>query len=631
MGHLELTSGLILYLILPTLIYDAAINIDIKALRKNIIPILLLAVFGLLISAGVIGSTLAKFTILSIGSAFVFGALISATDPVAVIGLFNEIGAPKRLVTIVDGESIFNDATAIVLFTIVMAMIKNGVTTVGSLLGHATVSFFLVLLGGLLIGGIVGLTGSIIARLQKNNLILQITLSLIMAYVSFGIADIFHVSGVMSTLAAGLVSAYMTDDSIKLENHHYIESFWNYFSFIANSFVFLLLGITEVHTFSNIQLLKQSIVPVLLAIIAVTIGRMLVVYLLIPLYNKFSKSDNISFAFQHILFWGGLRGAVPVALVLAIPHDFEYRNIIVHMTFAYILFTLLIQGTTMTWLMDKLGIKPEKTYFDYHKGVTFNLKLPSFELATLLITQLYTMMEKEGFYSIEHEEDEYKSSYLMRRGQKYMLITIDNKELAITTEENDLSYGKQLVYETLLELDNSVSSIREVARPEKMREIVREVSEDNKLTFNIVKYLHKDLIELHLKSDNKNDILKELVDIADRSNYIEDKNKVLEAVMAREKSMSTGLVKGIATPHAKSDTIKKIVLVIGIKKEGIDFESLDGQPTKLFFLIISPQSEAGPHIQLLAEIAKLSSDNERITQILNAPSPEAVINIIRKK
>ena len=101
--------------------------------------------------------------------------------------------------------------------------------------------------------------------------------------------------------------------------------------------------------------------------------------------------------------------------------------------------------------------------------------------------------------------------------------------------------------------------------------------------------------------------------------------------MAREKSMSTGLVKGIATPHAKSDTIKKIVLVIGIKKEGIDFESLDGQPTKLFFLIISPQSEAGPHIQLLAEIAKLSSDNERITQILNAPSPEAVINIIRKK
>ncbi|MDA3875075.1 MAG: cation:proton antiporter, partial [Kiritimatiellae bacterium] len=241
--NINLTPEIILYLILPTLIYDAAINMDIKALRKNILPILLLAVVGLLLSAGLIGGTLNHTTHMGIGAALLFGALISATDPVAVIALFSEIGAPRRLVTLVDGESIFNDATAIVLFTIVLATINSGVSTLDVLFLDSVVRFLLVMVGGLLTGTVVGVLGGMVVRAQKDNGILHITISLMMAYISFIAADQLHVSGVMSTMAAGIVVSLLTDNVIKHEDHHFLVNFWEFFSLVANSFVFILLGL----------------------------------------------------------------------------------------------------------------------------------------------------------------------------------------------------------------------------------------------------------------------------------------------------------------------------------------------------------------------------------------------------
>lgn len=629
--EMNLTPDTILYLILPTLIFDAAIDIDLKALRRNILPILLLAVLGVLISTGIIGTLLSLSPAMTIGSALLFGALISATDPVAVISLFRELGAPRRLVTLVDGESIFNDATAIVLFSIVLSAINSGINKVGTLFFNSVLSFLIVLLGGLFIGSIVGILGGLAVRTQRDNVPFQITISLIMAYISFITADLLHVSGVMSTLAAGIVFSLLSNDVLKHENHYFLEHFWNYFSFVANSFVFLLLGLTESHSFINPEGLYNSFLLLLLVIPVVTIARAAVIYLIIPLYNKIEKKQKISMSFQAILFWGGLRGAVPIALVLAIPQDFPQRQIIIHITLGYILFTLLVQGTTIKKIMDKLNIKAEKSYFDYHKGLCYKMNFPKTRLVDLVLDQVIESFKKEGFFITESETSP-GSSFLMSRGQKYLALDINGKQMKITAADSvDLNYGKQTVYETLLELNNSVSSLEQLIKSKDMKEIVQEKPSATKASMNISKYLKKELITLDLKSSDKKALIEEMIDMTAERGAIKDRDLVLKAVLEREATMSTGFENGIAIPHAKCNASDNIVMAVGIDRKGIDFDSLDHKPTRIFFLIISPKSQVGPHIQLLAEIGRKMNNQEMREKIINASSPDQVFEILKSR
>ena len=628
---LTLTPEIILYLILPTLIYEASINMDLKALRRNIAPILLLAVLGLLVSAGIIGGLLNAFTAMTIGSALLFGTLISATDPVAVIALFGEIGAPRRLITLVDGESIFNDATAIVLFTIVLAAINSGINTVSELMLDSFVRFLIVLAGGLLIGGVVGALGGLFLRIQKDNSSLQITVSLIMAYISFITADLMHVSGVMSTLAAGIVVSLMSSDVIKHENHYFMEHFWDYASFVANSFVFLLLGLTEAHSYESFSDVTRSLLLLLIVIPVVTFARAAVIYILIPIYNRFTKESRISPAFQAVMFWGGLRGAVPVALVLTIPPDFPGKNTIVHITLGYILFTLLVQGTTIKGLMEKLHIKQEKSYFDYHGGVSYSLELPTVRLLEVVTIRLLDGFKDEGFFVSESEAEE-GGAYLLNRGQKYLAVDAEALSLKLTaSDESDLSYGRQVLYETLLELDNAVSSLEELVKSPELTNIVKEEPGDSASTFNLARYLKKELISVSLKSSSKDAVIEELVDIAVKAGAVTDKEMVLSAVLEREASMSTGFENGIAIPHAKCNASDNIVLVVGIKKDGVDFNSLDSKPTTTFFLILSPKAQVGPHIQLMAGIGQKMNNAEKRQQLVSAKKPEDVIRILKRK
>ncbi|WFB35998.1 cation:proton antiporter [Kiritimatiellota bacterium B12222] len=627
--HLDLTPATILYLILPTLIYDAAINMDIKALRKNIVPILLLAVLGLLLSAGIIGGTLNHFTSIGIGAALLFGALISATDPVAVISLFSEIGAPRRLVTLVDGESIFNDATAIVLFTIVLSAIHSGIDTVHTLFLNSVVSFLLVMLGGLLTGAVIGCLGAMVIRAQKHNSILQITISLIMAYISFIAADQLHVSGVMSTMAAGIMVSLLTDNLITHDNHHFMENFWQFFSFVANSFVFLLLGLTEAHNFSDPSKLLKGFRLLLIVIPVVTLARAIVIYALVPLYNCFAQNSKISFPYQTILLWGGLRGAVPVALVLAIPLDFPGRETIVQITLGYILFTLLVQGTTVKSLMQFLKIKPDTSYFDYHSGVSYHLNFPTESLRGLVTTQVLSTFKTEGFF-ISASPGEPRNAYLLSRGQKHLAIDVEDTGFTITAEnQQDLTYGRKTLYETLVELDHSVSSLEKLVKSPEMSDIVKVENHDGISTFNLSKYLNKSLISVTLTGNDKLSVITELVEIAATSGLISNREMVINAVLDREAALSTGFEDGIAIPHAKSNDMERIILVVGIHKTGIDFEAVDGKPSRFFFLVISPKIQAGPHIQLLAEISRKMVSHDIRTQLLEAESSDDVLTILK--
>jgi len=629
----ELSPEIILYLILPVLIFEAAMNIDFAILRRNLVPIFLLSVFGLLISTFVVGIGVSAFTSLSFIGALVFGALISATDPVAVIALFNEIGAPKRLVTLIDGESIFNDATAIVLFEI---LLLSALTPAFSFnLFSAGMDFFIILCGGVLVGTFIGASGLFINNLSKNNLLLQITVSVIMAYLSFIISDHFcHFSGVMSTLAAGLIMRAGAEKTIKRSNIVTLEHFWEYFSFIANSIVFLLLGLTEIHIFRSTHNIVSVIKMTLCMIPVVLIARVACIYLIIPLYNKINSNNSIKkipAGYQLVLFWGGLRGAVPVALVMAIPDSFPHRDMIIQFTFAFILFTLLFQGTTIKWLMNKLGIRPEVNEFGDRIVENHSFDFDNEGLALLITNALRGMFNDEG-YLIRDKSTLDGAAYLMNRGGIMLYIEQSGGRIILTAEQKNITYFKRVLYETLLDLDKSVVAIKNITNPEKMNDLIADTEGPaDKLSFNIMRYISKDRIIMNIESRKKEDVIFELVKNLVDCGAIHQKDfaGVLSDVLEREKTMTTALGDNIAMPHArKCSYVKNITVLIASLREGIDFDAVDGLPVNIFVLILSPKDAVDPHVQLLAAMSKILISPENRQKLIASSNPEELYTYI---
>jgi CPA1 family monovalent cation:H+ antiporter len=357
MQEVELSRDIILYVILPTLLFDAAINMHVSVLLKNLLPILVLATLGLLISAAIVGFAMGQVTPLPIGVALLFGALISATDPVAVIALFKELGVDERLSTLVDGESLFNDATAIVVFNIILGIVlatgSLGEHPVGSAIG----SFLVVFFGGLAVGLFIGALLIGLLRLADGDVLVQIALTSVSAYVAFIVADHFlKLSGVMAVVGAGILSAWRAKQLFSEEMRRYIGNYWEYAAFVANSLIFLLIGLTEFELFEDFARYGQNIGYVAAAVVIVLIARAVVIYGVTPVINLVSKREPVDRPYQHVMFWGGLRGAIPLALVLGLPRGFEYRPLLLDLTLGVVLFSLLVQGTTVGKLLQSLRL-----------------------------------------------------------------------------------------------------------------------------------------------------------------------------------------------------------------------------------------------------------------------------------
>ncbi len=356
--QVELTHDLIMYVLLPVLIYDAAINIKLPMLVKELVPVLMLAIVGVVLSTLVVAGLIGYLTPMTMAGALLFGALISATDPVAVIALFKEVGAPERMSLLMDAESLFNDATAIVMFGIVMAVVQTGQGFGAGMLINAIWEFCRVFIGGIAVGAVLGGGMLFLLRLGRDIPFVQIAHTTILAYLSFILADhVFGMSGVMSTIAAGVVTRTWSRKVLSEPVQEYLHPYWEFMAFVANSFIFLLLGMQEDLLFRDMDLLYENVPFLLLTIGVVLLARFLVVYLLIPVSNRLPKSSPIDGKTKAVMFWGGLRGVVPVALMLSIPVDMPERGVIIHMALAVILFSLLIQGTTIERLMSMLGLK----------------------------------------------------------------------------------------------------------------------------------------------------------------------------------------------------------------------------------------------------------------------------------
>ena len=366
----RLSEEIILFIFVPPLIFESALNMDSRILLRNLPPVLVLAAPGLLISTAIVGTILAWLTPLTLGQALLFGSLISATDPVAVIALFKELGAPKQLAILVEGESLFNDATAIVTFNIILGIIAAGAVGADAI-QQGAIDFLVSFFGGILVGAAFGYIMRWAMNLAKENSLLLSTITTITAYGAFLIAEeAFHVSPVMSVVSTGLVVGWYKSNRLEAETREYVSEFWEYASFLANSLIFLLVGITA-SSFGFFQQLSQT--QSLLTILGITIAtvlvtRAIVVFTLIPLVNLF-RENKIPFSYQLVSYWGGLRGAVCLALALSIDSEFPNRDLIVILTLGIALFTLLIPGTTVGKLIQKLQLNRPSILDQVGKGL----------------------------------------------------------------------------------------------------------------------------------------------------------------------------------------------------------------------------------------------------------------------
>jgi monovalent cation:H+ antiporter, CPA1 family len=348
---IRLTPDVVLYLFLPTLIFPAAVQLNLPLLGRNLSPILLLALPGLILSTVIIGGLVGALTPLSWGAAMLFGALISATDPVAVIALFKHLRVPDRLSLLVEGESLFNDATAIVLFGLVLSTIGSDASG-PTIAVKGTVTFVVVSLGGLGVGAVLAALYAALVRFAEDDPLVEIALSMVLAYTAFVVAHHYlQVSGIMALVGAGLVGRRLRRKHFEkaTEARAYLQHYWGYAEFVANSFVFLFLGIggnTFLHRLRGASVSDVSYIAY--AVLAVIVARLVVVYGLIALFNRCSTVEPIDWRYQTIMFWGGgLRGALPLVLALSISVTLPQRQLILDLTAGVVLFSLLVQGTSV--------------------------------------------------------------------------------------------------------------------------------------------------------------------------------------------------------------------------------------------------------------------------------------------
>lgn len=342
---LNLTPELILTIFVPPLVFEAAFQLNLAEIRRNLVGILLLAVPGVLVTMLLVGGILAGSNTLSWPIALVFGALISATDPVAVVAVFRVIGVPKRLAVLVESESLFNDGTAIVLFNLMLAIAVTG--QVDAVTGVA--DFLRVSAGGIAVGVVLGwLTSYLIGRV--DDYLIETTLTTVLAFGAYLLAERLDFSGVLAVVSAGIIAGNFGPQGMSPTTRIVLFNFWEYVAFLANSLVFLLIGLQV-----NIPLLAASWQPVTWAIAAVLVARVIVVYGLSWLAGKFDEPIPVSW--RHVLSWGGLRGAISLALALSLPAALgESVTLLRTMAFGVVLFTLLVPGLTMGGLIRRLKI-----------------------------------------------------------------------------------------------------------------------------------------------------------------------------------------------------------------------------------------------------------------------------------
>lgn len=342
-------QAIIISLFLPILLGDATLKLPFSHLREQSKPVLALAFGGTLLSFLIIAFSAYYLLDLPLIVAFTFGALMSATDPISVISIFKSLGVPKSVVTIIEGESLFNDGIAVVLFQISSVYLLSYMELGWMGLGSGLLLFLKFVIGGIVIGAILGYLFSQLIRIY-DDYPLEIAFSMLLFFGSFFIAEHFHVSGVIAVVVGGLIfGSYGAKIGMSETTKVNINSFWDVVTLIANSLIFLMIGLE----IKNIDF-NDKWFMIAAAIIIVLVGRTVALYASVHFIKGFSRS------WKAVLNWGGLKGSLSIALALSLPASFEGRDDVLVLTFSVVLFSLLVQGLTIKPLVMKLGLSEKQ-------------------------------------------------------------------------------------------------------------------------------------------------------------------------------------------------------------------------------------------------------------------------------
>jgi CPA1 family monovalent cation:H+ antiporter len=345
----QITPQLVLAVLLPGLIFEASYQIDVRELRRTFGVVFLLAVPGVVVSAAIVALFLSNAAGIPVASAFVVGAMVSATDPAAVISTFKQLRSPRRLATVVEAESLLNDGTAIVVFAIALEALGTPVS-----LPEGGARFLVVVMASSLIGAAIGaLAAQVIARVHDH--LIELAISVLTAYGTYLVADEIHLSGIIATVVAGVVlGSYGRRLGLSSHTLEALDTVWEFIAFLLTAFVFLLVGFAI-----TVPSLGDALVPIAWGLAAVVLARALVVYGLVggllALLARARRPRPIRGSWLHVLFWSGLRGAVAVAMALSLPVDFPDRARIEAITFGIVLVTLIVQGTTAELVVRRSG------------------------------------------------------------------------------------------------------------------------------------------------------------------------------------------------------------------------------------------------------------------------------------
>lgn len=422
---LELSPDLVFYIFLPMLIFEGAYNIRFLDLVSSLKTISVLSIVSLVLSAFFIGGAL-FYVLPYLGMSIpfltllLFGSLISATDPIAALAIFRETGAPKRLRVLLEGESLLNDGTALIFFQVVMGVMGAGALTAGVLIA-GFLQFWFLTIGGIIFGLAMGFLFAKIIERVHNLETVEITMTLILAHITFIFAERFiHVSGVISLVAAGMVMGNYGRYKVSPGVREFMEHFWQYAAFLANSLIFLLIGLS-IRGVSFAEFAP----PIIVALTVVLLARFFSVYAVVPFTNRFAREETVPFSWQFVLSWGGLRGALPLAIVLLLPFDFAHRNFLLILTLSIIFFTLLIQATTFKLLLRRFKLTAFSLIDRLEREEGFLMMDAEIQKRIKIIFDQKHISQKtyeklSGMYTQLYNESKNRLSALFQENKKYL-------------------------------------------------------------------------------------------------------------------------------------------------------------------------------------------------------------------
>lgn len=343
---LALTHDLIFDIVLPPLLFEAALNLNWNELKRVLAPVIVLSTVGVVLCAAVVAGGLVYWVGWEPEPALAFGALIAATDPIAVIALLRESRAKGRLRLMIEAESLLNDGAAAVLFALILAWARHDAASAGGPFA-AFVAFLVIAGGGVAVGLLVGLAAVLVAGSSDDHLV-ETALTAVAAFGSFLIAERFGASGVLAAVGAGLVLGNVGvlgrkgghGLALTARGRAFVIEFWEFAAFLANSLVFILIG----SALATIDYAREGVAALALAVALALFGRAVAVY---PICLAFSPTRwAVPLREQHLLWWGGLRGALALALALALPPSLPRRDDILIAVFAVVAFSVIVQGLT---------------------------------------------------------------------------------------------------------------------------------------------------------------------------------------------------------------------------------------------------------------------------------------------